>query len=65
MINPAIKPGSLQRQQILEQIQQKLWDMDAAIWPYYSEAAYGLRDRVQGFQARSDYFVLMTGVTTS
>ncbi len=53
-----------QRQKILEEIQQKLWDLDAAIWPYYSEASYGLRDRVQGFEARSDYFVLMTGVST-
>lgn len=54
-----------QRQKVLEEIQQRLWDMDAAIWPYYSEASYGVRDRVKGFEARSDYFVLMTGVSTA
>ena len=54
-INPAV------RQQKYEQLQRIIWDdEEATIWPYYSTAVYGTRDRVSGFEARPDYYVLLT-----
>lgn len=49
------------RQAKYEQLQKIIWDdEEAAIWPYYSTAVYGARDRVSGFEARPDYYVLLT-----
>jgi ABC-type transport system substrate-binding protein len=52
------------RQQKYEQLQRIIWDdEEATIWPYYSTAVYGARDRVSGFEARPDYYVLLNNVT--
>lgn len=51
------------RQQKYEQLQRIIWDdEEATIWPYYSTAVYGARDRVSGFEARPDYYVLLNNV---
>ena len=51
------------RQQKYEQIQRIVWDEEeATIWPYYSTAVYGARDRVSGYEARPDYYVLLNNV---
>lgn len=48
------------RQQKYEQLQRIIWDdEEATIWPYYSTAIYGTRDRVSSFEARPDYYVLL------
>jgi peptide/nickel transport system substrate-binding protein len=52
------------RQQKYEELQRIIWDdEEATIWPYYSTAVYGVRDRVSGFEARPDYYVLLNNVT--
>jgi ABC-type transport system substrate-binding protein len=51
------------RQQKYEELQRIIWDdEEATIWPYYSTAVYGVRDRVSGFEARPDYYVLLNNV---
>jgi len=69
--NPAVEKlviearstNSSVRQQKYEQLQHIIWDdEEAAIWPYYSTAVYGVRDRVSGFEARPDYYVLLNNV---
>jgi peptide/nickel transport system substrate-binding protein len=52
------------RQAKYAQLQQIIWDQEeATIWPFYSVAVYAQRDRVSGFEARPDYYVLLTDVS--
>lgn len=52
------------RQQKYEQLQRIIWDdEEATIWPYYSTAVYATRDRISGFEARPDYYVLLSNVS--
>jgi peptide/nickel transport system substrate-binding protein len=51
------------RQQKYEQIERILWnDEEDAIWPYNSTAVYGVRDRVSGFEGRTDYLLYLMDV---
>jgi ABC-type transport system substrate-binding protein len=51
------------RQQKYEQIERILWnDEEDAIWPYNSTAVYGVRDRVSGFEGRTDYLIYLMDV---
>jgi len=51
------------RQQKYEQLERIIWnDEEDAIWPYNSTAVYGIRDRVSGFEARTDYLIFVTDV---
>jgi peptide/nickel transport system substrate-binding protein len=52
-----------QRQRALEQVSKMLWDEEPHIWPWYSVAGYVLRDRIQNFEPRSDYFLMAMGVS--
>ncbi|MDP8924421.1 MAG: ABC transporter substrate-binding protein [Chloroflexota bacterium] len=58
LIMEARRPDPAVRQAKYEELQKIIWDEEeATIWPYYSIAVYGVRDRVGGFEARSDYYV--------
>ena len=58
LVMEARKPDPKVRQAKYEELQKVIWDEEeATIWPYYSIAVYGVRDRVGGFEARSDYYV--------
>jgi peptide/nickel transport system substrate-binding protein len=48
------------RQAKYEQIERTIWEEETAIWPYNSTAVYGIRDRVSGFEARTDYMIFAT-----
>ena len=46
------------RQAKYEELQKIIWaEEEATIWPYYSVAVYGVRDRIGGYEARQDYYV--------
>jgi peptide/nickel transport system substrate-binding protein len=55
-------PDPKVRQQKYEEIQRILWDDEPEIWPYYSVAIYGISDKLKGFEARRDYYVLLNDV---
>ncbi len=40
-----------------------MWDEDAEIWLYYTVAIYGVSDRLRNFEARRDYYVLLSDVS--
>jgi ABC-type transport system substrate-binding protein len=64
LIVEARKPDPKTRQAKYEQLQKIIWtDEEATIWPYYSVAIYGTRDRVGGYEARTDYYVLLNNVS--
>jgi len=50
------------RQQKYEEIEKALWEDEPEIWPYYSVAIYAVSDKLQNFQARRDYYVLLYDV---
>jgi len=57
-------PDPKVRQQKYEELERILWvDEEPTIWPYYSTAIYGIRDNVQNYEARSDYYVFLSGVS--
>ncbi len=58
-------PDDAVRQQKYEELQQMIWDEEAMIWPYYSVAIFGVRDSVQNYEARGDYYVLLGDVSLS
>jgi len=52
-------PDPRVRQQKYEELQRILWEEEPEIWPYYSVAIYAASDRLRGFEARRDYYVLL------
>jgi peptide/nickel transport system substrate-binding protein len=50
------------RQAKYEQLERMIWDQETAIWPYNSTAVYGIRSRVDGFEARTDYMIFVMDV---
>jgi peptide/nickel transport system substrate-binding protein len=55
-------PDPKVRQQKYEEIQRILWEDEPEIWPYYSVAIYAVSDKLKGFEARRDYYVLLSDV---
>jgi peptide/nickel transport system substrate-binding protein len=55
-------PDPKVRQAKYEELERIVWEDETEIWPYYSVAIYGVSDRLQGFEARSDYYVLLNEV---
>lgn len=55
-------PDPRMRQQKYEEIQRLLWEEEPEIWPYYSVAIYAVSDKLQNFEARRDYYVLLYDV---
>jgi len=55
-------PDPKVRQAKYEEIEKALWDDEPEIWPYYSVAIYAISDKLQNFQARGDYYVLLYDV---
>jgi peptide/nickel transport system substrate-binding protein len=55
-------PDPKVRQAKYEEIEKALWEDEPEIWPYYSVAIYAVSDRLQNFQARRDYYVLLYDV---
>ena len=51
------------RQQKYEEIEKALWEDEPEIWPYYSVAIYAVSEKLQNFQARRDYYVLLYDVS--
>jgi peptide/nickel transport system substrate-binding protein len=51
------------RQQKYEEIEKSLWEDEPELWPYYSVAIYAVSDKLQNFQARRDYYVLLYDVS--
>ena len=47
------------RQAKYEQLERTIWEQETAIWPYNSTAVYGVRDRVSGFEGRTDYMIFV------
>ena len=57
-------PNPKVRQQKYEDLQRILWSAEEpTIWPYYTTAIYGVRSNVRNYQARSDYYVLLSDVS--
>lgn len=56
-------PDPRVRQQKYEEIQRILWEEEPEIWPYYSVAIYAISDKLRGFEARRDYYVLLYDVS--
>jgi ABC-type transport system substrate-binding protein len=56
-------PDPKVRQQKYEEIQRILWDEEPEIWPYYSVAIYAVSDKLRGFEARRDYYILLSEVS--
>ena len=63
LISEGRAPDPKVRQQKYEEIEKILWDDETEIWPYYSVAIYGVSDKLQNFQARRDYYVLLYDVS--
>src|SRR5438445_5765730 len=55
-------PDPKTRQAKYEELERIIWDDDVELWPYYSVAIYAISDRLQGFEARGDYYVLLSEV---
>ena len=56
-------PDPKVRQAKYEELGRILWDEDAEIWPYYSVAIYAVSDRLRNFEARRDYYILLSDVS--
>jgi peptide/nickel transport system substrate-binding protein len=56
-------PDPKVRQAKYEELERILWDEDAEIWPYYSVAIYAVSDRLRNFEARRDYYILLSDVS--
>jgi peptide/nickel transport system substrate-binding protein len=63
LIAEARVPDPKVRQQKYEEIQRILWDEEPEIWPYYSVAIYAVSDKLRGYEARRDYYVLLYDVS--
>ncbi|MGH7268043.1 MAG: ABC transporter substrate-binding protein [Candidatus Rokuibacteriota bacterium] len=55
-------PDPKVRQQKYEELQKILWENEPEIWPYYSVAIYAISDKLRNFEARRDYYVLLSEV---
>jgi peptide/nickel transport system substrate-binding protein len=55
-------PDPKVRQAKYEELERIVWDEDAEIWLYYTVAIYGVSDRLRNFEARRDYYVLLSDV---
>src|SRR5439155_23755583 len=55
-------PDPKTRQAKYEELERIIWDEDVELWPYYSVAIYAISDRLQGFEARGDYYGLLSEV---
>jgi peptide/nickel transport system substrate-binding protein len=55
-------PDPKVRQQKYEEIDRILWEDEPEIWPYYTVAIYAISDKLRGFEARRDYYVLLNEV---
>lgn len=56
-------PDPTVRQAKYEEIQRILWEEEPEIWPYYSVAIYAISERLQNYEARRDYYVLLNEVS--
>ena len=56
-------PDAKVRQAKYEELERIVWDEDAEIWLYYTVAIYGVSDRLRNFEARRDYYVLLSDVS--
>lgn len=56
-------PDPTVRQQKYEELQRILWEEEPEIWPHYSVAIYAVSDRRRNFEARRDYYVLLSEVS--
>jgi ABC-type transport system substrate-binding protein len=66
LIAEARLPDPRARAQRYEELQRILWtEEEPTIWPYYSQAIYGIRDTVRGYEPRADYYVLLSDVSVS
>ena len=65
LIQEARVPDPKVRQRKYEDLQRILWNAEEpTIWPYYTVAIYGVRSNIRNYQARSDYYVLLSDVST-
>ncbi|MET0486056.1 MAG: ABC transporter substrate-binding protein [Candidatus Rokuibacteriota bacterium] len=55
-------PDPKVRQQKYEEIERILWEDEPELWPYYSVAIYAISDKLRNFEARRDYYVLLSEV---
>ena len=55
-------PDPKVRQAKYEELERIIWDEDAELWLYYTVAIYGVSDRLRNFEARRDYYVLLSDV---
>ena len=55
-------PDAKVRQAKYEELERIVWDEDAELWLYYTVAIYGVSDRLRNFEARCDYYVLLSDV---
>jgi peptide/nickel transport system substrate-binding protein len=56
-------PDPKVRQAKYEELERIVWDEDAELWLYYTVAIYGVSDRLRNFEARRDYYVLLSDVS--
>ncbi len=56
-------PDPRVRQAKYEELERIVWDEDAELWLYYTVAIYGVSDRLRNFEARRDYYVLLSDVS--
>jgi peptide/nickel transport system substrate-binding protein len=66
LVIEARSPDPKVRQQRYEDLERILWrEEEPTIWPFYSRAIYGVRSNVRNYQARSDYYVLLSEVSVA
>lgn len=66
LVVDARSPDPKIRQQRYEDLERILWtEEEPTIWPFYSRAIYGVRDTLRNYEARGDYYVLLSEVSVS
>ena len=58
-------PDPKVRQAKYEELERIVWDEDAELWLYYTVAIYGVSERLKNFEARRDYYVLLSDVSVA
>ena len=56
-------PDPKVRQAKYEELERILWEEEPEIWLCYTVAIYGVSDRLRNFEARRDYYVLLSDVS--
>jgi len=56
-------PDPKVRQAKYEELEKIVWDEEAELWLYYTVAIYGVSERLKNFEARRDYYVLLSDVS--